>query len=125
MVNVIFVHGISVRGADYRTAFELIQNALICRTSDVALVPCLWGDDFGAVRRGGGASSPRYRQTKGIEKQPGLFEEQDRWDLLADDPLLELRLLALRPPTSPEEFDPRGTVPPGQLLDERIRSFIQ
>jgi len=123
MISVIFVHGISVRRADYRPAFARIQEALDRRTSNVRLVPCLWGDDFGANLRGGGASIPRYRKAKRIEEQPSSLEEQDRWDLLTDDPFLELRLLALRPPATSPEFDPRGTVPPSQLLEERIRSF--
>src|SRR4051812_42915871 len=80
MVNVIFVHGISVRRADYRVAFARIQEALGRRTSEVTVVPCLWGDEFGAILRGGGASIPRYRETKGIEEEPASFEEQDRWD---------------------------------------------
>jgi hypothetical protein len=123
MVSVIFVHGISIRAAEYRTSFKQIQEALKQKNSSVALVPCLWGDAFGAKLRADGASIPRYRQTKGTEDQPSVIEEQDRWELLAEDPLLELRLLALHPPAPPPPFDPRGAQPPSQILRERIRTF--
>ncbi len=84
---------------------------------------CLWGDDLGARLLANGASIPRYRQTKGPEEQREAVEEEDRWEWLAEDALLELRLLALRPAGPPPEFDPRGAKPLSQLLDERIRAF--
>jgi hypothetical protein len=123
MVSVIFVHGISIRAAEYRISFERIQEALRQRSSNTSLVPCLWGDDFGAKLLANGVSIPRYRQARGIEDHPSAIDEQDRWELLFEDPLLELRLLALRPPAPPPPFDPRGAKLPSQTLRERIRTF--
>jgi hypothetical protein len=123
MVTVVFVHGISIRSEDYKLAFNRIQQALSRAIPGVVMPSCLWGDDLGARLLADGASIPRYRQTRGIEQQPETVQEEDRWEWLAEDALLELRLLALRPAGRPPEFDPRGGKPPSQLLDERIRTF--
>jgi hypothetical protein len=106
---VVFVHGINTRGASYDLAFDRIRAALERRRPDVTVAPCRWGDDLGALLKGGGKSIPRYDQTKG-PGGPGdeALREADLWALLDRDPLAELRLLALRPAPPPAPFNPRG-----------------
>jgi hypothetical protein len=123
MVTVIFVHGISVRGADYQHSFEEIRTVFAGRIPGVSLFPCLWGDKFGASLRAKGASIPRYRQTKGSDDRSSEDERLSRWDLLLDDPFVELRLLSLRRAMDSPASDPRGAVPPSQSLDGRIRAY--
>lgn len=123
MITVVFVHGISIRSADYEVYYSRIQTALRRKLPNVVLARCLWGDELGAKLMAEGASIPRYKQTKTIEDQPDMPPEEQRWELLAQDPLLELHLLALKPPSAPDNFDPRGAKSPGQVLDERIRTF--
>jgi hypothetical protein len=88
------------------------------------LVQCVWGDECGAVLRAGGASIPRPSQSKGLVPPSSVFQEQDRWQLLSFDPLLELRLLTLRPAGPSPRFDPRGSVTPIQDIDKRIHTFV-
>jgi len=123
MLTVIFVHGISIRADAYDLTFGRIQAALKRRNAPVNLVRCLWGDEFGASLRSGGAAVPSYRETKGAEDPFPPAEEVDGWRLLAEDPFIELRLLALRPLGDAPEFDPAGSLTAGEGLDRRIRSF--
>ena len=51
MVNVIFVHGISIRAADYDIYFKRIKAALEKRLPAAVLSPCLWGVEYGARLR--------------------------------------------------------------------------
>lgn len=122
MIAVIFVHGISVRSAGYERSLSQVKGALE-RNAGVSVLPCLWGDSHGARLLANGASIPRYNQTKGPEGELGELQAEDRWELLSEDPLLELRLLALRPTGPVSEFDPRGSKSPIQQLGERLRTF--
>jgi hypothetical protein len=115
MKNLVFVHGINTRGAEYDLAFGRIRSAVAARCSEVAVVPCRWGDDLGAILRGGGKSIPRYDQTRGLgEPESEVVDEADLWGLLDRDPMAELRLMGLRPAPPPAPFDPRGASRPSK-----------
>ena len=120
MATVIFVHGISIRFKDYKVYMSRIEGALGSKLPKVKVTGCLWGDDLGAKLLADGASIPRYSQTKAMEQAAATIEESQRWDLLAEDPLIEFSLLALRPSTQ-SDFDPRGTKSEKEILDERLR----
>src|SRR5436309_2846640 len=110
----------------YTCSVQLGKNLFHCFQAECAAqgnVLDLWADELGAKLQADGASIPHYRQKKGTEEQPEVFQAEDRWELLAEEPLLELQLLALRPAAPPPEFDPREAKSPSRLLDERIRTF--
>lgn len=124
MVAVVFVHGISIRSAEYEQSLGTIKSALESETRDVTVVPCFWGGDFGAKLSSGGLSIPKYEQTKGSLEHFAAISDVQRWLLLADDPLVELQILSLRPRVSSAGFDPRQATQPADLLDSRIRSLV-
>ena len=124
MVNVIFVHGISIRAADYDIYFKRIKAALEKRLPAAVLSPCLWGVEYGARLRADGASIPQYAQTKSNECQwPVKMEWTERWELLTENPTLELQMMTLNSPSTHEQFDPTGKKSSAQTLDARIRTF--
>lgn len=113
MANIIFVHGTGVRENSYLLSFNRARQQLKSR-QDMTLHPCYWGN-LGAKLYYGGASIPNYKKT--------LDAEQERkvalWGLLYEDPLYELRLLALRQPLRKSGIGP----PPGFHLFQIARDF--
>ncbi len=122
MTNVVFIHGINTRGTAYDTAFDQVRSALAMRKPGTLLVPCRWGDDLGAALKGKGASIPQYDTTRAIrELETREVAEPELWELLDQDPLFELRVLALRPAPPPGEFDPLGIETPPKEIGRRIQ----
>ncbi|MCX2862256.1 hypothetical protein OOZ63_10425 [Paucibacter sp. PLA-PC-4] len=74
------------------------------------LQPCAWGDAFGATLNKRGASVPSYARS-GDASAALDAKQRARWMLLADDPLLELRV-------APEESYLGG--PPGAAIWARL-----
>ncbi len=92
MPDVLFVHGIGVRGEAWNRLFELVSRKAERYLPGFTVHACAWGDAFGAPLNRGGATIPDYTRTG------DAFSGQDqasraRWFLLSDDPLLELRVL--------------------------------
>lgn len=96
MTTVVFVHGTGVRGTHYSAQFERVAGNLGRIRPDVRVMPCLWGDGFGAALNAGGVSVPDYAVTRrGNDELAAEREwEVSRWVLLEADPLHELRMLA-------------------------------
>src|SRR5579883_364499 len=100
MTTVVFVHGTGGRAASYESAFTRVEHELLIRKSDLSVARCPWGDTLGAKLHLQGASIPRYETTRGIgetEKEYPTEEDEEfiLWSLLYQDPLYELRSLAL------------------------------
>ena len=98
MTSVLFVHGTGTRDPAYSQALEDVRAGL-AGTADVQ--PCYWGEKHGAWLRANGASIPEYPATRDVKElladAPPDSEEEYQialWQLLLDDPLAELRLLA-------------------------------
>ena len=112
MTTVVFVHGINTRGEAYDSAFARIRDALARCRPDVALRPCRWGDDLGALLKGQGQCIPRYDQTRGLDdRDAGPVDKADLWEMLDLDPLFELRLLGCGPPRPPRTSTPAQPSP--------------
>ncbi len=113
MINVILVHHTGLRAESYLHSLERVRRQLADR-QDLDVHPCYWGA-LGAELHRGGASIPSY------EKSPD--DDRDRevalWGLLYEDPLYELRLLALR------QSERRGGlgIPPGMQLAQTAKEF--
>jgi hypothetical protein len=92
MRNLLFVHGTGVRGESYFRSLDLV-----CRKAEKYLPAwsvkgCDWGGPFGARLNRGGDSIPGYSESG--DPIPALEDaDRARWHLLAQDPLLELRII--------------------------------
>lgn len=97
MTSVIFVHGTSVRETGYQETFKIIEQKLLTAKPDLKILPCLWGEPLGAKLNAGGASIPLFDSTLAIVEAENEEIEVILWEQLYNDPLYELRLLALKP----------------------------
>jgi hypothetical protein len=110
MPHLLFIHGTGVRGDGYLRTLDLIVRKASQFLPGVTVSGCAWGDPLGARLNKKGASIPNYSETGNAF--PALESaDQARWRLLAEDPLLELRIL-------PE--DERVGPPPGPWLFAQI-----
>jgi hypothetical protein len=95
--KILFIHGTGVRTAAYERLLTLIANKVQTYVPRYEVVGCNWGDVFGARLNSHGQSIPGYvngpAATAAIESAA-----MARWALLADDPLIELRVTEFAPP---------------------------
>src|SRR5262245_61085987 len=110
----VFVHGTGVREPAYTAALDRISNQLKSRRNGVRVHRCYWGADYGTRLHKNGASIPGF-ETK---RDPTALPDDEEytvglWSLLYQDPLLEIRLLALK--EGEAEFVP-GAMRPGEEL---------
>lgn len=94
--TILFVHGTGVRAASFKTSLELITIKARQFLPAYRVVGCAWGDAFGARLNAGGKSIPDYND--GVAAAAIESSEVARWSLLAEDPLLELRITAVPAP---------------------------
>ena len=98
MSTAIFVHGTGGRKDDYAVTFQAIENKIAQLSSEMKLVPCLWGEPLGTKLNADGASIPNYSSKGG--KAQSNNEEDDSiqlWEKIYKDPLYEIQILSLRP----------------------------
>jgi hypothetical protein len=123
-MTILFVHGTGVRERSYEASLRAVTSSL--RNSAI-VKPCYWGH-LGSRLPATPGSIPEYDTTKAVPSPADLgatlTDEEYRvalWSVLNDDPLYELRVLALR--SGPAgEFSP-GQLPPGPALLRRAREF--
>jgi hypothetical protein len=114
----VFVHGTGVRGDAYSRTFASIQS----RLDGLKLIDCRWGDRFGAKLQAEGASIPAYDTTKSLGQVDSEDAEVLVWGMLFEDPLYELRTLALTASAGPGiRF---GERPVGSLLHSKLEKFV-
>ncbi len=97
MGTVIFIHGTGVREDSYKKSLSRVGEKLMAKRVDLTLIPCFWGEKFGANAGGKLRSIPDQDSSRSIE---GLDDDDYNtgiWGLLYDDPLYELRVLGLQP----------------------------
>ena len=89
--KILFVHGTGVRSEAFERSFKLISEKVRLHLPRYEVVGCNWGDAFGARLNANGASIPGYGSGGAA---PATIEAaaMARWTLLAEDPLLELRV---------------------------------
>jgi hypothetical protein len=120
MPTVIFVHGTGVRADSYGVTLKQISASLLSRRPDVTVRPCLWGEHLGSRLHFGGESIPAADRTRDILGADPDDDDVMLWSALQDDPLLEMRLLAVEAGTARGSFHPTRQ-PPGRALDESYR----
>ena len=124
MTTVIFVHGTGVREEAYEESFGKVVSALGKRAG-VSVKRCYWGH-LGSALRAGGASVPEYDSTRAVEDSDGATVTDDEylvalWGVLYEDPLYELRVLAVRGGDAGERAP--GQLSPGAALRQRGQIF--
>ena len=92
MPALLFIHGTGVRAEAWFRGFDLIARKVAEFLPGIPVHGCQWGDAFGARLHRGGATIPGYLESGDADSS---LETAARaiWFLLAEDPLLELRIL--------------------------------
>lgn len=124
MRTVVFVHGTGVREGAYRESFNKVSAAL-GKLNGVSVAPCYWGH-LGSDLHAGGASIPEYDLTRALEdgETPTATDDEygiELWAILYDDPLYELRVLAVRGQAVSDRAP--GLPAPGDELARRGKQF--
>jgi hypothetical protein len=125
MTTVLFVHGTGVRKDAFEISFTKIA-AELSKRPNVSAKPCYWGH-LGSELHAGGVSIPEYDTTRALGEDDGVLatsgEEYEvaLWGILYEDPLYELRVLAVRQETTQQCIT--GQLQPGAVLAQRAESF--
>ncbi|MGW0933593.1 hypothetical protein [Streptomyces sp. NPDC002666] len=124
MTSVVFVHGTGVREDSYRKSYQRVARGLARLRPDVNLVPCYWGDTYGAHLALGGASFPEREQDRAL---PGAAADDPLavWALLEQDPLAEIELLAESAGEDEGGGFAPGRVDPWDALAARVRALAE
>jgi len=122
--TVVFVHGTGVRKDAYRESFERVSAAL-AKLDGVSVGTCYWGH-LGSELHAGGASIPEYDRTRALEDGEAATATDEEysialWGILYEDPLYELRVLAVRGQAAYERAP--GLLPPGDEIARRGMRF--
>ena len=89
--TILFIHGTGVRKKSLDASMNLLETSVAELLPGWNIEACRWGDAFGAALNKHGASVPSYARTG--DPKPSLEAQlRARWVLLADDPLIELRV---------------------------------
>jgi hypothetical protein len=124
MTTVIFVHGTGVREEAYEQSFEKADSVL-GKLAGVTVKRCYWGH-LGSALRAGGASVPEYDLTRAVEDTDATTVTDEEylvalWGILYEDPLYELRILAVRSGDVSEQAPPQ--LSSGAALAQRGQLF--
>jgi hypothetical protein len=99
--SVVFVHGAGVREPYYSELLVEVRRGFATGRPDITVVPCSWGEHFGARLNAAGSSLPGVENgsvvptaTDGVEAIRDAGSDIRVWQALDIDPLLELRLLS-------------------------------
>jgi len=89
--TLLFIHGTGVRQAGIADLMTLLQARAAEFLPCWKVESCAWGEPFGAALNKHGASVPSYARS-GDASASLQAKQRARWVLLADDPLIELRV---------------------------------
>ncbi len=122
MTTVVYVHGTGVREPAYSDAFKVVTQAIRAARPDVNVTRCFWGEQFGAKFQAQGVSIPNYETTRSLGAVTDEEQALALWEQLYNDPLYELRALALRDRRN-AEFVP-GQASPLAVMDQRVSQLF-
>jgi len=88
---ILFIHGTGVRTKALARSLRLMYSEAAEFLPGWKIEPCAWGDPFGAALHRQGVSVPHYKMS-GNAADSIAAKQRARWVLLADDPLIELRV---------------------------------
>jgi hypothetical protein len=124
MTSAVFVHGTGVREEAYKASLSHVADELR-ELGVLSINACYWGH-LASDLHAGGASIPQYDATRSLAADAGADASDEDyavalWGVLYDDPLYELRVLALRRGSGEER--PLGQAAPGAELARIGRRF--
>jgi hypothetical protein len=118
--DLVFIHGTGVREPAYSKAFSIISQNLKKRNENLCFHKCYWGGSLGTTLNAGGLSIPVSDTKKAVETD--LSNEEyilGLWELLYQDPLIELQILAISSGENEAVFGEK----PGNDLDNKVRAL--
>src|SRR5262245_38383202 len=122
MGSIIFIHGTGVRKESYKNSLSRVGEKLLAKRADLAIVPCFWGEKFGASVAGKLRSVP----PSDTSRSPDTLKDEDfdtgLWGVLYDDPLYELRVLGLQTKQTGGAAAP-NQLSPYQQLDNGVKKI--
>lgn len=114
--TVLFVHGTGVRKLAYESSAARISRGLREVDPDIKFEPCLWGEAHGARLGLNGVSIPAFN---GPVAEPAEETQMEAlWELLAQDPLFELRELSA---SNPDEL----AAPNDQEFKDKLMAAVE
>ncbi|MDB9371049.1 hypothetical protein PN456_19210 [Nodularia spumigena CS-586/05] len=118
--DIVFIHGTGVREPGYSKAFSVISQKLKERNENLRLHKCYWGGSLGTTLNAGGRSIPISDTKKAVVTDLSTEEYVlGLWELLYQDPLIELQILAISSGENQAVFGEK----PGNNLDNQVRGF--
>ena len=118
--DVVFIHGTGVREPVCSKTFNKITNHLRARDRNLSFHKCYWGGSCGTTLNAGGQSIPVENENKALGVN--LSDEEyflGLWELLYQDPLIELQILAIRSGENETVFGSQ----PNNELENRVRAL--
>jgi len=118
--DIVFIHGTGVREPACSKTFNKIVNHLKERDKNLNFHKCYWGGSLGTTLNAAGQSIPVENQNRALNED--LSDEDyflGLWELLYQDPLIELQILAIREGKNETVF---GTQPDNEL-DRMVRAL--
>jgi hypothetical protein len=94
MTTFLFVHGTGVRKAAFDETLSALRSQVESRDPTLQIRGCFWGGEHGVKLPEFPRSIPRYNQTKAIGGASPEDQTIVLWEVLYQDALFELRLLA-------------------------------
>ena len=118
--DIVFVHGTGVREPAYSKTFSIVRQELGKRSKNLRFHKCYWGGAHGSTLNSGGLSIPTSDIKKSLTSDLSNEEyELGLWELLYQDPLIELQILAIGSDNNGVSFGAN----PGDDLDIKFRGF--
>jgi hypothetical protein len=125
VATIIFVHGTGVREPSASETYEKVRENLQALALGLNVKRTNWGGQLGTRLFGGGVSVPNYDTARSLLGPVAQSVPDDSppeeflpvlWDLLTQDPLYELRLLALKTEASAGAELPPNAITAGEKL---------
>jgi hypothetical protein len=130
--DIVYVHGIGVRGNAYNTEFRLIREKLSAcdffkeNGKEIKFHRCAWGDEYGSSMLNGGQSVPEERKRNSDTSKDDKKLKQGLWTLLYREPLFEINVLTMRDQEREGWRGARpqfGSDPSGERLRKKVKAI--
>ena len=79
MATLLFVHGTGVSKTAFESMLETVKARVSAHIPSLDVKACFWGEKYGAKLHHGGASIPRYADTRGVTEVEPIDEQIAAW----------------------------------------------
>ena len=122
MTTIVFVHGTSVREAVYASTFLHIEQTFKELKPDIELVPCFWGEAYGAKLKANYESIPNYDSARSQSSSNEDYRVR-LWAYLYKQPLFEIQILSSKISQGIPAVLPPGQLTPSKQLKKRVEQL--